>query len=74
MFMDLLYFLTLLHSTASTFSVVIHEGEGSVMAGKGMRKEEDFKITFRNSLGLFFLHFYSNKGLLNFFSPFPRLV
>lgn len=73
--MELLYFLTLLHSTVSTFSAVTHEGGGTVMAGEGMRREEDFKITFRNPLELFFLHFYSKKGLLKFvLCPFPRLA
>lgn len=61
MFMDLLYFLTFLHGTVPTFSVVMHEGGRTVMDGEGMRREEDFKIIFRNSLGLFFLHFYSKK-------------
>lgn len=56
--MDLLYFLILLHSTVSTFSVVTHEGGGTVTAGEGMRREEGFKVTFRNSLELLFLHFY----------------
>lgn len=35
--------LNLLHSTLSTFPVVIHERGGTVMAGEGMRREEDFE-------------------------------
>lgn len=58
MFMDFLYFITFLHSTVSTFSVVIHGGGRTVIAEEGMRREEDFQIISRNSLGLFFLHFY----------------